>query len=115
MYTPDKWLLVTFKYKGETHYKVLGAFVNPSPSIFEGDSWRLNSGIERWEEDGDYILFHGYSGSTYKCHKDGETFANVMTGVLESLEEQGAKVINYEDFKNENSRSDGQSKVHTQA
>lgn len=68
-YNPDKWTLLRFTYNGETIVKVLGTW---SGSYLWGDSWRLNSGITKVEEDGDYYLFYGHSGSVYKCHKDME-------------------------------------------
>lgn len=64
METPDKWLLIDV---GEGVHKVFASWTG---GYLDGDYWRLNSGIERVEKDGDYFLFHGFSGSTYKCHKD---------------------------------------------
>ena len=61
--TPDRWLLVE---QGDIH-KVFASFTG---GYLDGDSWKLNSGIESVEIDGDYFLFHGYSDSVYRCHKD---------------------------------------------
>lgn len=61
--TPNRWLLVEV---GDIH-KV---FASWSGGYLDGDSWKLNSGIKSVEKDGDYFLFHGFSGSIYKCHKD---------------------------------------------
>ncbi len=66
MYTPDKWLLV--KIGGtDPHYRVFGSWGGGYTS---GDSWRLNSGITRVEEDEKYYYFYGGSGSCYACNKN---------------------------------------------
>ena len=63
MTTTDRWLIV----KVDDGYKIFGSW---SGGYLYGGSWKLNSGITKVEEDGDYYLFCGYSGSIYKCHKD---------------------------------------------
>lgn len=66
MYTPHNWVII--KFKGEDlHYRVLGGW---SGGYLDGSSWRINSGIERHEYDGDYWYFYGTSGSCYKCYLD---------------------------------------------
>lgn len=64
-YFPDNWVII--KIKGDDpHYRVLGGW---SGGYTTGDSWRLNSGITRVEEDNDCFYFYGSSGSVYKCGK----------------------------------------------
>ena len=63
-YTPAEWCLVRIN---DDLVKVFGSWRG---GYISGDSWRINSGIEKVEEDGDYWLFIGYSGSVYTCHKD---------------------------------------------
>ena len=53
--------------------------------MFETDYWRLNSGIKDVEVGENAVLFKGYSGSEYFCHKDyyglngyGENTLNYM-------------------------------------
>lgn len=66
MYKPEEWLIV--KITGDDpHYRVFGSWRG---GYVSGDSWRMNSGITSVEEDGGYFLFHGKSGSVYRCHKD---------------------------------------------
>ena len=67
LYEPEEWVLVQVD---EDLVKVFGSWRG---GYISGDSWRMNSGIEKVEKDGDYWLFIGYSGSIYKCHKDGYT------------------------------------------
>lgn len=66
MTTPDNWVII--QIKGDNpHYRVLAGW---SGGYATGDSWQLNSGITKVEDDGAYWLFHGSSGSVYRCHKD---------------------------------------------
>ena len=48
-------------------FKVFGTW---DSSYTEGPAWRLNSGIDRVEEDSECYYFHGHSGSTYVCRKN---------------------------------------------
>jgi len=66
-YTPDSWVVIKMTHNDKTFYKVLGGW---SSSYLYGDSWRLNSGIERVELEGDVYKFDGSSGSVYSCHKE---------------------------------------------
>jgi hypothetical protein len=77
-YYPDKWLIV----KTPQCYKVFGVWCGGYTS---GDSWKLNSGISSFEEFDDYILFHGYSGSTYKCMKTGYGSSAYGYSILQSF------------------------------
>ena len=63
MHTPDNWVVI----KLPQCYKVLAGW---SGGYLGADEWRLNSGITGCDIDGDYYVFAGYSGSTYRCHKD---------------------------------------------
>lgn len=64
-YHPDEWCLVRI---GGTHphYRI---FASWRGGYLDGDSWRLNSGITRVEQDDNYFLFYGSTGSCYKCHR----------------------------------------------
>ena len=85
MYTPDNWVIVKIAHPDEVIYKILGGW---SGGYLDGDSWRLNSGITKVEEDGDYFIFHGYSGSAYQCHKDAEALRHNCSGIFRMLQEQ---------------------------
>lgn len=87
--TPDRWVILKIS---DGVYKVLAGWYG---GYLHGDSWRLNSGIVKVEEDGDYYLFHGKSGSTYKCHKDAKGFTGYTSQVLENLitKSEGVAVI----------------------
>lgn len=83
-YQPDNWVVLKIKEgKGTSPiYKVLAGW---SGGYIYGDSWRLNSGITKVTQDGDYLLFHGYSGSIYRCHKDTYRSTMAISGVYNSL------------------------------
>lgn len=64
--TPDNWVVI-FMNGGDPHYRILAGW---SGGYATGSSWRMNSGITRVEDVGEYYHFYGSSGSCYKCHKD---------------------------------------------
>ncbi len=68
MNTPDNWVVLKIDTDSNgVLYKVLAGW---SGGYLDGDSWRLNSGITKCVKEGEYFLFHGESGSIYKCHYD---------------------------------------------
>jgi hypothetical protein len=67
-YNPDNWVVLKMVYKDKTFYKLLAGW---SGGYLNGDSWKLNSGIEKVELDNDRYKFYGSSDSVYSCHKDG--------------------------------------------
>ena len=84
-YNPDRWVIVRFTTNGTAIYKVLGGW---SGGYLDSDNWRLSSGLESIEEDGDYYLMHNYSGSIYKCHKNSEGFSRISEETYDSWQEQ---------------------------
>lgn len=68
-YYPNCWVVIRMHHKEEVFYKVLGGW---SGSYTQGDSWRLNSGIEKAEYDivQDVWRFYGSSGSVYVCNPE---------------------------------------------
>lgn len=65
MYIPDYWIVIKITKPDDFVYKV---YANWGGTYTSGEYWKLNSGITHVERDGDYYLFHGHSGSVYKCH-----------------------------------------------
>lgn len=53
-YSPDRWVIVKFKKEDKTWYKVLGSWAG---GYLDGDSWRMSSGLERIEEEGNYVFY----------------------------------------------------------
>lgn len=100
---PDNWVILKIDSSevNEPFYKVLAGW---SGGYLDSDSWRMNSGIEKIEIDGDYYKFIGSSGSVYKCHKEAEMVRMNIGGVLQQLQEQYPDVVslvNFEDIKDE--------------
>ena len=65
-YTPDRWVVVEFKYASETIRKVLATWYG---GYAGSDSWKLSSGIIGVEEFEKHYEFRNHSGSLYVCHK----------------------------------------------
>lgn len=81
-YNPDKYVLLRVTTPDETYYRVFGTWYG---GYTTGDSWRMNSGIERVEIDGDKVSFIGASGSVYNVHKEAEGLSMYTHGVLMDL------------------------------
>ena len=81
-YHPDNWVVLKITVEDTPLYKVLAGW---SGGYLDGDSWRMNSGITEVTEDGNYLLFHGYSGSTYRCHKHTYGLTMATRGVYNTL------------------------------
>lgn len=90
-YNPDRWVMLKFNHNGEVIYKILATFYG---GYTTGDSWKLNSGCTKVEQDGNFYLFHGSSGSVYRVHKDSYGMGAYTMSVLHSFEEQVAEVDN---------------------
>jgi hypothetical protein len=93
-YIPDCWVILKVDHKGEIFYKILAGW---SGSYLNGDSWRLNSGINKAELDGDYYSFHSASGSVYKCHKDGYGLRMATIHIWENIKQKYPEYITLED------------------
>jgi hypothetical protein len=80
---PERWVIL----KLPNCYKVFGTWAG---GYLDGDRWRLNSGIDKIEQDEDFYYFIGFSGSCYKCHKKGYgTATSFGLAVLNNIIEQG--------------------------
>ncbi len=87
MYTPDCWVKIRVEHpKQETIEKIVGGW---SGGYADGDTWRVNSGIERVVEDEEYYDFHGYSGSVYRCYKQSQGIRMSIAGVVASFKKTG--------------------------
>jgi hypothetical protein len=89
-YTPDRWIVVNFVNNGERFNKVL---VEWKGGYLDGDYWRMNSGITAVEEDGDYWLFHGATGSVYRCNKDRYGVTGLAADVLRNLLDKNSDTV----------------------
>ena len=88
-YNPDNWVII--KMKGDDpHYRVLAG---TSGGYLDGDSWRMNSGITKVEEDEAFYYFYGASGSRYRCCKESYMLRMNNAGIWDQLQQiHGDKV-----------------------
>jgi hypothetical protein len=90
-YHPDKFTLLEINPdEEETFYKVFGTW---GGSYLYGDSWRMNSGIERAVMDSGMISFIGRSGSVYSCNISSEGISGAsgrgtLQGLLDKYKDQ---------------------------
>jgi hypothetical protein len=82
METPNRFIIV----KIGDFYKVFATYLG---GYLYGDSWKLNSGIQKVTEDNDFYYFYGYSGSVYKCHKNSYGTSNFTQSILDNIIEKG--------------------------
>lgn len=75
-YMPDRWVMLRFDSDEGQVYKILAGW---SGSYLEGQSWKLNSGVVKIEEDDQCYLFHGYTGSVYRCRKTAYGMNMIMS------------------------------------
>ena len=85
--TPEKWVLLKVQ---DNYYKVFGSWAG---GYLDGDRWKLNSGIEKVEQDQDYYYFIGFSGSVYMCHKNNYGLVNfynasILNGLIKQSNNQ---------------------------
>jgi len=98
VYTPDNWVILEIKQEEQDPlYKLL---TGVSGGYLDTGSWRINSGIESVEEHEDYYLFHGFSGSIYKCYTEFERTRMNNAYILEKLiKNERVSRVNYKDIK----------------
>ena len=86
MDTPDRWIVITLvDNDGVETDKVLAGWYG---GYLGSDCWRINSGIEKVEEEDTYFLFHGYSGSVYKCYKHLYGTTGLTASILSNIPEE---------------------------
>jgi len=101
LYEPDNWILLKISEEDTFFYKVLAGW---SSGYLHGSSWRMNSGVSKVEENGDFYLFYGETGSVYKCHKETESLKMNIAGIYKQLQDKYGDLvsrIDYVDFKKE--------------
>jgi len=89
-YTPDHWVVLKINYGDETIYKVLAGW---DSSYLTGTSWRLNSGITKFEEFENHYEFSGSSGSTYCVSKHSYGLHHSMASPYNQITMQHGDVV----------------------
>jgi len=85
---PNKWVVLKMVVDGNTFYKLFSTWLG---GYLDGDAWRINSGIVRVEQEGNYLRFFGESGSCYECVNSEHSYGtNYYTqGVLDNIIKKG--------------------------
>jgi hypothetical protein len=89
-YNPDCWVVIKITNtdtllateNDEVLYKVLAGWAG---GYLNGDSWRMNSGIDLVFDHDREIHFYGHSGSTYICHKEAYGLRMSTAGIYNKL------------------------------
>lgn len=81
-YTPDRWVVIELDNSGVKHQRVFAGWYG---GYLDGDSWKINSGITKVEEDAYTYHFHGKSGSIYHCNKSCYGMSMYMASILEGF------------------------------
>ena len=101
MYYPDAYRFIEIKQPDEGI--LIKLFSSWRGGYLHGDSWRINSGCLRIEEDGDEAFIHGYSGSIYYIKKDSPgNLTSFTSSVLDDLLDKlgdDARIVDYEYVK----------------
>jgi len=94
-YQPERWLII--KINGDDpHYRVLGSWYG---GYLDGDSWRMNSGIVRCEEEGELVHFYGASGSKYSCNKNSYGgHGTALEVAQQAVDGIGAEILSDQDW-----------------
>jgi hypothetical protein len=82
-YTPDSWVMLKITHDAGFIYKILAGWRG---GYLDGDYWKLNSGVVRVEETDNHYLFHGSSGSVYRCNKDRYRLSGLTSGIFNSFQ-----------------------------
>ena len=95
---PDRWLILKAEANGESWYRLFAMWIG---DYLTSDSWRMNSGITSYQEDGEgYVSFFGKSGSQYDCWIGAEGCTGYGVSALGHLPRY-MTLIPYEQFKEE--------------
>lgn len=91
-YEPHNWVILKIDSEEYgVYFKVLGGW---SGGYLDGDSWRINSGIAKIEEEDEHYLFHGLTGSVYKCLKRNESLRFSMQGTYNTMKKEFGDKVN---------------------
>jgi len=93
MHKPDLWCILKIDGK-DPHYRVFGSWYG---GYLGSDSWRMNSGIVRVEEEDGCYLFYGQSGSCYVCSKSAYGASSFGYGVIEKYISKSDKITALDD------------------
>lgn len=80
---PDNWVIISLPNE------ICKVF-----ATWRDDSWKLNSGISKIEQDDYYYFFHGFSGSCYQCKKGRYGTSHYGSHILDKvLDTRGIELL----------------------
>jgi hypothetical protein len=86
---PDKWVIIKIQHEDSSEtYKIFGCWYG---GYLGSDSWKMNSGIVSVTDSDQYWLFHGVSGSVYRCFKKAYGMHMYGSGVLQKIIDNAKK------------------------
>lgn len=92
-YYPDNWIIISIP--NTSLYKVVAGW---SGGYLDGDSWKVNSGIESVTQDDTHYYIKGFSGSVYACNKRTEELRMNLSPAWVRAKELGSKRVNIKDL-----------------
>lgn len=86
-YNPDYWRILKIKIgaDGKLHYRIIATWAG---SYTWGSSWKISSGVEGFEDKGDYFESPQSSGSTYILYKNREGANGFLMNTFQYYREQ---------------------------
>ena len=86
VYTPDCWVVVRFR---SPQYGVVNKILAGwGGGYTQGTSWKLNSGITKVEDKGEYYLVTGPTESVYQLYKASQRLSVNIAYVYEAFVEK---------------------------
>ncbi len=87
---PDRWEVLEF-HSPSTGDSIRKVFSGWYGGYTEADHWKINSGIIKTEDMGEFLDFESYSGSLYRCYRSRKGMTALMHGILTHWKTQIAK------------------------
>lgn len=92
VYTPDCWKIIKITPKDSTikpYFRILASW---GGSYLYGASWKISSGIETFNKNGEYYYSDQNSGSIYKLHESAERMSGIMQSILGAVEQDSKQI-----------------------
>ncbi len=85
-YCPDRWCII--RINSEEFGITDKVFSGNYGGYCGSDTWKMNSGIVKVDDLGEYYNITGLSGSLYKCYKQAEGMSGYMTNIFAVFEDK---------------------------
>ena len=96
IYTPQGFEVLKITNGEDVHYRVMGSWA--PGTTFNGDEWRINSGIEGITlDDSGSLSFLGGSGSQYRVNISKQGLHPYAQSILNGILDDNVQVIDIEE------------------